>query len=755
MFRIFPNLALPDNVLSFEGENFFELVRRTCGDVFKELMEILAINTVYKLLLAKDDILSVFQKNYQELQSVTKRACLHLDDGTIMLKPGLRLDFDRFIETLQSFKDQNQEKESRHITNIYVSSLLKTLIKDYKTNENDNSQINYSFLIAFVENIFSNLQKNKNNYRYSEAVLNFAKSLFVLAGRNAYEFVRLNLPGALPVLSTLSDSFGKAGAYIEEGIFRYDSLRNHQISSGYQIACCSEDATAIIQKITYDATSNTFTGFSTPLKNGIPIARHFQTDSFDQLKYWFENNDTSNYLNIHMIQPLMVTNLHSSSLLLAAYGIGNTFTAIDVLNRWMWVFENSRQSNVRIVAFATDCDPRYLLAMRLATSFFAEFGYTSITDRNDVLKIDLPKDWSTWFFMKTHQVFLCFQDPTHLCTKLRNRMLSKVASLLIGKENVSIEVLMELIQSKSKFVHGLVKTDIDPKDRQNVTSCLKLASDDVINALEDISGSQATRVYLRLLRSIVVAYVEHDTSIIDRIYHSWLAVFLCRIWQTWLCTSGEDDILECCSGKSKADLFITGPAHFSIELNAHSLLAICLLVYQRDLPESALLISYYHSQSCESTFRLTRSMSGAFSSVVNFTTEQFLKRVGKLSVLAEIESKSESGHLDCPLQFPKHHKRRRKDSTSKKPIENFSINHLTHDNIKATILQAFDDAYHLLSELNVNNVLEKAKKTTIKQVSSFVRTHFEKNLKEYHQIVLRLIHLMKSQMTNSKLIFIL
>ncbi|CAF4113537.1 unnamed protein product, partial [Rotaria magnacalcarata] len=73
-------------------------------------------------------------------------------------------------------------------------------------------------------------------------------------------------------------------------------------------------------------------------------------------------------------------------------------------------------------------------------------------------------------------------------------------------------------------------------------------------------------------------------------------------------------------------MFITTPAHFSVELNAHSLLGICLLVAQKQLPESALSISNYHSQSCESTFRLTRSMSGAFSSIVNFTIEQFLKR---------------------------------------------------------------------------------------------------------------------------------
>jgi hypothetical protein len=109
MSRTFPPLDLPDDVLSFEGEKFFELIRQKCGEVFKELMEILSINAVYKLLLVEDDILSVFQKKYRELEKVTQRACLHLDDGTIMLKPGLRMDFDRFMESLRTVNDQKKQ----------------------------------------------------------------------------------------------------------------------------------------------------------------------------------------------------------------------------------------------------------------------------------------------------------------------------------------------------------------------------------------------------------------------------------------------------------------------------------------------------------------------------------------------------------------------------------------------------------------------------------------------------------------------
>ncbi|CAF4339700.1 unnamed protein product, partial [Rotaria magnacalcarata] len=650
----FQQLVLPADVLTLEGEKFFELVTQTCGESFKELMEVLSINNVYKLLLIENDVLLFFDKKYKELEEITQRACLHLDDGTIMLKPGLRLDFDRFMRALHAANNQNCNQENTANLNDAFFSSFKKLIKSFHFNENDDTKNNHAFLLAFIENIFSNLSKNKNNYRYSEHVQQFAQSLYILGGRNVYEFVRLNLPGAIPALSTLDDSLGKAGACIEEGIFRYNILQNHQKSVGYDIAVYSEDATAVIKKVSYNSATNKFSGFPISLKHGIPYSRQFQTDSFDELKSWFENKDKTHYLNVHMVKPLIASNPYSSPLLLAAYGINNNFKAIDVLNRWIWMFENARQSNVRIVAFATDCDPRYLLAMRLATGFFGRINNMSICDRQDAFDIDLPKSWSSWFFMGTRQLFFCFQDSIHLCTKLRNRILSKKASMLIGKEEVSIEVLMELIEKKSKLAHGLVKTDIEPKDRQNFSSCIKLSSDDVFTTLEDIESSQATRIYLHLLRCIVLAYVEHDTSIINRIYYSWYAVFLCRIWKNWLDIIDEKDTLGY-NVENKKDLFITSPAHFSIELNAHSLLAICLLVHRHHMPNSALLISNYNSQPCEATFRLTRSMSGAFSSVVNFTTDQFLKRAGKLSILTELENKSESGQSDCLLKFPKHH----------------------------------------------------------------------------------------------------
>jgi hypothetical protein len=247
MLRIFPPLSLPDNVSSFEGQTFLDLVSQVCGSVFKELMEVLSINSVAKLLIIETEVLPVFEKNYRELANVSEQACLHLDDGTTMLKPGLRLDFERFIAALRTASEHTQQQEPPGSVKDDLLCSLKKCIHSHQLNERDDSRSNYSFLVVFMENILSNLVKNKNNHRYSEPVQHFAHALFILGGRNVYEFVRVNLPGALPSLSTVSESLGKAGASIEEGIFRYDDLQQNQKMFNYHLAVCAEDATAVVK----------------------------------------------------------------------------------------------------------------------------------------------------------------------------------------------------------------------------------------------------------------------------------------------------------------------------------------------------------------------------------------------------------------------------------------------------------------------------------------------------------------------------
>ncbi|CAF4376103.1 unnamed protein product, partial [Rotaria sordida] len=96
--------------------------------------------------------------------------------------------------------------------------------------------------------------------------------------------------------------------------------------------------------------------FTTSVFDGIPLRKHYQTDTFDDFKIICNTNETAPLLNIHMLQSISTeddpTNF-PKPFLLSAYGVDNKFTAMDVLHRWMHIFERCLDKGVRIVGFST------------------------------------------------------------------------------------------------------------------------------------------------------------------------------------------------------------------------------------------------------------------------------------------------------------------------------------------------------------------------------------------------------------------
>ncbi|CAF4640590.1 unnamed protein product, partial [Rotaria socialis] len=225
----------------------------------------------------------------------------------------------------------------------------------------------------------------------------------------------------------------------------------------------SEDCTGIVKRIKYDSTTNTFTGFPSLLGRGVPVKSYYQTDSFDALKLWLNSIDKASLLNVHMIQPVQSTDNSSipSPYLLSAYGIDNTATANDILQRWWYIFNQSLQRNIRTIGFST--------------------------------------------------------GPTHLITKWRNRLSSATAELCLGNQPISINHLHDIIENDtySKLDHSLTKSDINPKDRQNFSSCLKLTSNDLFNILNATVDTRGTLLYFQVLKMIIVAYIEKTTTIVE------------------------------------------------------------------------------------------------------------------------------------------------------------------------------------------------------------------------------------------------
>jgi hypothetical protein len=530
----------PQNTLDLQGAEFFAYVARYCNEDIVKYFELLGVRSVHSLL-GIDDILLPLHEGYLELNDIKKKLTFNRPNGTCTIKVGIQYDLKKLFESLQNTTVNHEQIRTATATkeDLILSSeiiekypFLKQLVNFFMKLSENTDPIDKPFLQDFLENLLSNLPLVKSRYRYSEITNDFAICLSILAGRNAYEFIRLNIPSALPNLTTIQAKIGKQGFDALEGEFRYDDMKKYLTKIDSTFVYCAEDCTSAIRKIVYDVKSNAFIGFTLPLDEyGMPQIQHFQTNSFEDLKSWFEQKDFSHLINLHMIQPISINNKKISPFPLAAYGTNGKFTCIDVIRRWFKIFEESLHRGVRVLGYSTDADARYLLAMKLVCGFFGTLLNSPIVDHASLFKLIIPSSWS-WYYLPGEQLFVCMQDAIHICTKLRNRLMSSSSYMLMGNNTISIDYLLQLIESKSKFKHNLVKSDVCPRDKQNYRSCEKLCSS--LEYLKDVNGAQGTVVYLTIIRCIIFAYIDTSTTTPDRIYYAWLAVFICRLWRVWL-----------------------------------------------------------------------------------------------------------------------------------------------------------------------------------------------------------------------------
>ena len=117
----------------------------------------------------------------------------------------------------------------------------------------------------------------------------------------------------------------KQDVRIVEYNFRFDLLRDYTQSNNCNYVFSAEDSTGSICRVEYDAHSNILINFSAPLAHGVLKPNFFQTESFDELKSWFDNFDKSKFINLHMIQSIKP---FVPSLSLSIYGSNNKATSL-------------------------------------------------------------------------------------------------------------------------------------------------------------------------------------------------------------------------------------------------------------------------------------------------------------------------------------------------------------------------------------------------------------------------------------------
>ena len=152
-------------------------------------------------------------------------------------------------------------------------------------------------------------------------------------------------------------------------------------------------------------------------------------------------------------------------------------------------------------------------------------------------------------------------------------------------------------------------------------------------------------------------------------------------------------------------------------MNAHNLLYIILIVKDKELPLEALNVYLFNSQACESMFRNTRSLSGIYSSIVNVTIADFLRRSQKISILNRIKCDQvyDEDNVEY-LSFPVHHKHKN-DAQSQATEDIDDINRL---DIEQIISNAYDQALKLTERLEISRLLKENNVFSLNRLSEFV-----------------------------------
>ena len=548
-----------------------------------------------------------------------------------------------------------------------------------------------------INKIIVALEKNSNKApsqrRHDTQLKKFAVALYILCGLMGYEFIHRNMQQVLPSLRTVQLTVQSNYTHIQEGSFQFDELVNHikkhQLS---KLVSISEDATRIVKRVEYDPTTNCCVGFVLPTNQlGISKLNEFKAESFEGIEKMFQNNTIAKYAYMVIAQPL---DEGAPSFCLSCFGTDNKFTGEDVLKRWKYVYDELKKRGITVMNFAADGDSRLLRAMRVSLSMVSVETDNNLNQKLPSFKF--PKSINPWLNTDHLPSVTCVQDIVHVGVKLKARLLKPSIILPLGSYMASISHLQILVQSFGKDSHGLRLRDIDPHDKQNFDAVERIVKSS--HLLDKIPDAIGTKIYIDVLSSSIYSFLNKEMSPAKRLEEIWYAVIFFRYWRNWILLHPKFNL---------KNNFITNNAYTCVEVNAHSLLSLVLNLRDQ-LPgnNKSFLPWILGSQSCEKTFRALRSMTGTFSTIINFNMLGLLRRMHKLQILEKLQSISESDTHG--ISFPRQEKYGRKKEGSQ-VYSSFPIEEITDDSIEKIFKAAVKRAKKCMDKLGMTEDLQKAK----------------------------------------------
>lgn len=152
-----------------------------------------------------------------------------------------------------------------------------------------------------------------------------------------------------------------------------------------------------------------------------------------------------------------------------------------------------------------------------------------------------------------------------------------------------------LLNHSSKDKHCLTKTTLNPVDRQNFASVMKLCDEKVIKLLKQhVKNSEATVKFLEMMQEVMDAFMNRFLSSEERIKKIWRILFFIRLWRKKVIKAKKLTMKE---------NFLTTNSYSCLELNFHSLLFSIVSLRKQN-----------QSQFCRIILvvRLAKSFTGSF-----------------------------------------------------------------------------------------------------------------------------------------------
>lgn len=191
---------------------------------------------------------------------------------------------------------------------------------------------------------------------------------------------------------------------------------------------------------------------------------------------------------------------------------------------------------------------------------------------------------------------------------------------------IDLQHLYFLLNNYPRDQHLLTASVLNPTDRQNFSSVLRMCSVKVTKLLKlEVNNSDASVYFLEMIRDVLDSFMDVNLSPLIRVEKIWFHLFVLRIWRQHV--QSERSALM--------NNFLTSNCYSCIELNAYGLLLCLMYLKEQNLP-SWFLPFLYSSQQCESLFRQLRSFTSTYSTVACCSVNEILYRISKIQMQNEI-----------------------------------------------------------------------------------------------------------------------